>query len=127
MSATDPRPDEKWKARTRECYELLIGPLREVARGQGYALGVHGSLERDIDLIAVPWQQTVGEPVCLAEAIRKKAEEITGQAFMDPHVSGWFFVAGCPGARSHGRLCWTFHLGGGPYIDLSVFPPTRTP
>jgi hypothetical protein len=36
-------------------YELLIEPLRAVARSLGYALTVHGSLVRDIDLVAVPW------------------------------------------------------------------------
>lgn len=33
----------------------LIDQLRAIAKGHGWALGVHGSLVRDIDLIAVPW------------------------------------------------------------------------
>lgn len=32
-----------------------IGPIRKLAREVGYAIGVHGSQERDLDLIAAPW------------------------------------------------------------------------
>lgn len=123
MATSDPRPGEKHVSRTREYFERLIGPLREAAREQGYAVAVHGSLERDIDLIAVPWTELCGEPVCLAEVILKKAREVIGDHVgPHPHESNFWFTAGCPGSKSHGRLCWSFHLGGGPYIDLSVMP-----
>lgn len=32
-----------------------IDRIRELAREVGYALGVHGTLERDLDVIAAPW------------------------------------------------------------------------
>jgi len=32
-----------------------IEPIRAIARECGYAVGVHGSLKRDFDLIAAPW------------------------------------------------------------------------
>lgn len=32
-----------------------IDKIRALAREVGYAIGVHGTLERDLDLIAVPW------------------------------------------------------------------------
>lgn len=32
-----------------------ITRIRELAREVGYAIGVHGTLERDLDLIAAPW------------------------------------------------------------------------
>lgn len=125
MAETDPRPDANHIARCKRLYELLIGPLRETAQRHGYALAVHGSLERDIDLIAVPWTQVCSQPVCLAEAIRDKAAELNdGIAFQLPGETTYYRIAGSPGAKSHGRLGWTFHLGGGPYLDLSVMPPT---
>ena len=113
---------ERLARRCGEAYEKLIGPLREVARQHGYAIGVHGSLARDIDLIACRWRDFASQPVCLAEAIRAKAEEICGYAELGAHERQWFFVAGCPGSKPHGRLVWSIHLGGGPYIDLSVMP-----
>ncbi len=116
-------PGQRHIERARKLYPLLIEPLRLVAREHGYALGVHGSEERDLDLIAAPWAEPLSDACALAEAIRVKAEEIAGYAFLSPHESDDFFQAGCPGHKPHGRLTWSFHLGGGPYIDLSVMAP----
>lgn len=116
------------EAKTRELYERLIEPLRAVAKHHGYALAVHGSLERDIDLIAAPWiaREATSEPRVLAEAIRDEAARLNnGIAFMHHLESGEYFEDGCPGMKPHGRLAWSYHLGGGPYIDLSVMPPER--
>lgn len=42
----------------RKSYYLSILPvIREVARSCGYAIGVHGSMTRDMDLIAIPWTE----------------------------------------------------------------------
>ena len=103
-------------------YELLIEPLRAVARSHGYALAVHGSLVRDIDLIACPWTREAASAKALADAIEAEARRVNGRAFPLPHEDDEWYRAGKPGLKPHGRLCWTFHLGGGPYIDLSVMP-----
>lgn len=104
-------------------YDRLIGPLREKARELGYALGVHGTLVRDIDLIACPWTSDAVDGRTLAEALLAvAAEHNSGLAFLKPIEDNGYFWAGTPGYKPHGRLCWTFHLGGGPYIDLSVMP-----
>ncbi len=108
-------------------YKLLIGPLRQKARALGYALAVHGTLARDIDLIACPWTDEAVEAKTLAEELRKVAEKVNpaGVAFCRDHMRAanpQFFDDGCPGMKPHGRLAWSFHLGGGPYIDLSVMP-----
>jgi hypothetical protein len=113
-------PSESHRQKCKEYYDRLIEPLRAIAREHGYALGVHGSLARDIDLIAAPWREDITVQAVLAEAIRLKAEEIIGCAFIVPHEENDF-----PRKKPHGRLCWSFHLGGGPYIDLSVLPPNR--
>lgn len=108
---------------SRPKYELLIEPLRKRARELGYAIGVHGTLKRDIDLIACPWTNEAVDPKTLAEALRLVALEVVGAAYMiPPENEDPFHIEGCPGMKPHGRLCWTFHMGGGPYIDLSVMP-----
>ncbi len=114
---------------SHEAYEKLIGPLREKARELGYALAVHGSLVRDIDLIAVPWISGAVQPYVLAEALRVVAAEHgpCGVAFLDPHERGRYFLKGCPEGKPHGRLVWCFHLGGGPYLDISVIRPHDPP
>lgn len=105
-------------------YKALIGPLRAKARELGYALAVHGTLKRDIDLVAAPWAERAVEPRILAEALRDVAREHNGGiAHQKPEeeADAWH-RAGVPGHKPFGRLCWSFHLGGGPYIDLSVLP-----
>ena len=108
---------------SRPLYEKLIEPLREVAKANGYCLAVHGTLKRDIDLVAVPWVAQCSHPCILAEEIMKKCAELNGGiAFQKPGEDTFWFVNGCPGMKPHGRLVWSIHLGGGPYIDLSVVP-----
>lgn len=99
--------------RCRELADILIVPLREVARRHGYALGVHGSLSYDIDLIACPWRDSCMPPEVLATAIKEAVRAIVGTA--DDYND-------CPEQKPHGRLAWSFHMGGGPYVDLSVMP-----
>lgn len=105
-------------ADTLRHYIDLIEPIRSVAKKFGYAIGVHGSLARDIDLIAAPWTEQAVEPELLAAAIANLA-----RAFNE---NGWAKVFG-PGdaddkLKPHGRMCWSIHLDGGAYIDLSVMP-----
>jgi len=109
---------------SRPKYEALIGPIRETARALGYAVGVHGTLKRDIDLIACPWVDTAVDARTLAEAIRDVCREHNGGiAHMTPvEQDDPWHLAGCPTKKPHGRLTWSYHLGGGPYIDLSVMP-----
>lgn len=109
-------------------YDRLIGPLRGRARELGYALAVHGSLKRDIDLIACPWSPEAVDARTLAEALRDTAREHNGGiAHSLEHEDDEYFRRGTPGAKPWGRLCWSYHLGGGPYIDLSVMPRTAEP
>lgn len=110
--------------------KVLIEPLREVARNHGYALAEHGSQRRDIDLIAVPWVEDAAPPPELAEALRIMAQEVVGIAInidRQGAANPAYFDEGAPGSKPHGRLCWAFHLGGGPYVDLSVIPPRDPP
>ena len=114
-----------WADASRAAYERLIGPLRETARVLGYALAVHGSLARDIDLVAVPWTETAVSQVALAEfLIQSVRQNNDGIAYVrndgkDPNDE----TKRNPTSRPHGRLTWSIYLGGGPYIDLSVMPP----
>lgn len=98
----------------RDKAKVLIPALRFTAKRLGYALGVHGSLEYDIDVIACPWRaEAVSTPEELKDAFVKVAEAVTGMGFVNPKEAE---------AKPHGRLAWSIHTGGGPYIDLSVMP-----
>jgi len=125
MAATDPQPDVRWLERSAKLWPELEPRIREAARKCGYALGVHGSLRRDFDVIAVPWTRDAVPARELADAIKAAAEQVVPCAYIRDTKGAAnpdYFLNGCPGAKPHGRLVWSYHLGGGPYIDLSVMP-----
>lgn len=128
MSTQHTRPGQHHIDACKRYVRLLIPVLREKAEQCGYALTVHGSLRRDIDLVAIPWRDV--QPVSaqhLVETFYEVCEVIVGAAW--PH--GWDEKAtfppptGCPTnpeKKPHGRLAYTIMLPGGPYLDLSVMP-----
>lgn len=89
-------------------YATMLPRIREVARALGYAVGVHGSMVNDCDLIAVPWVDDAAPAELLADAVRNALE-------------GWQ-ANRCPGTKPHGRMVWSFSLDPTHYIDLSVIP-----
>jgi hypothetical protein len=88
-------------------YLWTLPGLVEVARSCGYALAVHGSMKRDLDLVAIPWTDRAVSAEQLVEALRSQA----GGA-----------VPNGPTEKPHGRRAWSILLGGGPYLDVSVMP-----
>lgn len=99
-------------------YLSILEGLKAVARTRGYALGLHGSLARDLDLIAVPWIPSASSAKELVAALIQH----TGGCLKAEHASDPFYQDGQPGLKPHGRLCWSIQLGQGRYIDLSVMP-----
>jgi hypothetical protein len=93
--------------------DAMLPALREAARQDGYALAVHGSLSRDIDLVAVPWTSRAAAPGWFVEHFVAVAKEHAGGACL----------AGPPGHKPHGRTAYTVVLADSiPFIDLSVMP-----
>lgn len=98
----------------------FIDRMRAVARGCGYALAVHGSQLRDLDLVAVPWTP---EAVSADQLVARLCEEIPLVEHDQPA-----FMAANPEAKPWGRLAWS--LAGCPdhqYVDLSVAPRAGEP
>jgi len=116
------------RARTRAVSERLVAEMRRVARQDGWALAVHGSMSRDLDLIAVPWTDQATDETAFVEAMRASmARTLGGIALIGAGEDGR-----TPGvkAKPHGRRSWTIHstseqlveteAGAHPYIDLCV-------
>ncbi len=103
-------------------YLKLLPAIREAAKLHGYAIGIHGSMERDFDLIAAPWQSIVSPPDVLATAIARAVHgHITDEA-TDQLADGTCITHPWPRTKPHGRMCWAIQMGGGAYVDLSVLP-----
>lgn len=90
-----------------EIYPAAIPVVREVALKHGYAIGVHGSQKRDLDLIAAPWTPEASDAKTLAKAI---AQELNWW-ILDEIIK-----------KPHGRLAFTIYTHNHANIDLSVAP-----
>lgn len=104
-------------------YLSRLPAIREAAQAHGYAIGVHGSLRRDMDLIAAPWRDGAADADTLAHAIAQAACGIDRAGAYD-----WE-------RKPAGRLatsipiCWPAWYGqaGAGHIDLSVMPAGSNP
>lgn len=99
-------------------YAQILPRIRAKAKGLGYAIAIHGTMNRDLDLLAVPWVEDAAGAEDLVKAI---AEEVQGYVIGDVDSRGT--ISDSPTKRQpHGRLSWNICWGGKPFIDLSVMP-----
>lgn len=98
-------------------YLSLLPGLRDAARACGYALAVHGSMDRDFDLVAVPWTDDASSAEELVEAV---CTAVDGHFRARTDGGPW------PREKPHGRRAWAIRLSGTAYIDLSVMPRTES-
>jgi hypothetical protein len=113
-------------------YAQIFPMIREKAKELGYAIGLHGSMLRDLDLIAMPW---IEEAVDTKTLITSIADMLGGHI---PYHGGNFIngewkICDMPSIRPHGRESWTISFvhsaatgvlapGMQFFIDISVMP-----
>ena len=109
-SASKALLEDKYGPKVRPiAYACHLPRITAKAREYGYAIAVHGSLQRDLDLIAVPWSDEATDAEQLVQAICE-----TAGAFILPDQDG--------AQKPHGRVAYILQMGAGLYIDLSVMP-----
>lgn len=89
-------------------YMHRIHELQTIVRANGYALALHGSMQHDLDAIAVPWTKRAVS----AETLVKRVCE----------SMGLLIAEGSPTAKNHGRMAWSLLLGRVGFVDFSVMP-----
>lgn len=91
----------------------LYPKLAEIFRTHGYALAVHGSVNNDFDLIAVPWVDEAGNP---DDVIKEIMSKFAFERFTDDCK---------PSPKPHGRCAWKLFLSFGDCsLDISFTPRT---
>lgn len=105
-------------------YAILFEQLKDIAREYGYNLLIHGSLNRDLDLVAVPW---VDDPRPEQDMIKDFQEYLTGKILADEN--GKIDYSILPGGR-HGYVIdlnrgnkhgeWVRFENAQYYLDISV-------
>ncbi len=91
-------------------YATIYPVMMEVAKSLGYALALHGTLNRDMDVIAVAWTDDAVSAEELAAALSERLGAFIG--LEGPNET--------PHRKPRGRVAWSLPLTGGAYIDLSV-------
>ena len=92
-----------------QLYAYYFLQLKELAKDFGYNLVVHGSMARDLDLIAIPW---VNDPKDELEMVKALAECLGGEVMLK-HIDGEknAYVSRLAG----GRLNYVIDLNRGGY------------
>ena len=119
------RPPAEFEPAIQAFCDRILPVVREAARKCGYAVGLHGSMVRDLDLIACPWIDEALPPAALVTAIKEALlSELGGRGA----YGGWYSDKTSP----HGRMWANFYFqpdvavdtpnGVFPFIDLSIMP-----
>lgn len=120
-------------------YAFYFEYIKSIGLRYGYNILLHGSMNRDLDLVAVPWEEYIGDidnmidEICEAiggviEMCDRSAENIEGNKYKERH---------------YGRKCYVININrdfelkyqgcksvvkeySNPqyYIDISIFEPT---
>lgn len=103
-------------------YAMCFAELQRIAKDMGYNLMLHGSLDRDMDLVAVPWQNDIKSHLELLQA-------------WDRYLKGFCYDSlehYMPSILGGGRSAYVINLNRGGkyngyedvqyYLDISITP-----
>lgn len=96
-------------------YAAFYTVARLTAWSYGYAIAMHGSFTRDLDLIAIPWTDAAVSPEKLIHQVQYR----TGCTPVKPNAS----------FREHGRIVWTLsfpEFDCPRFVDFSIIPPATS-
>lgn len=90
----------------------VIEIVRKVAREHGYAATVHGSLERDLDMVLVPWVECASGRKRLFRALAAEFRQSLPPVEKKPH-------------GRVGAVLFVWSGASGWHLDVSVMPRLR--
>lgn len=115
--------------------------LCDIARANGYALAIHGSVTSDLDLIACPWtSEAISAEDLYAllgchigalsyrDLLKRDCGSWASEVNVDKMVAAEWARIGEPrgpldcALKPHGRKAWNLYLHAGVKVDLSVMP-----
>lgn len=99
---------------TTRYLERNYSVLAKCARNHGYALTVHGSMLRDVDLVAIPWVRRCHAPSTLMKALKGIVLAMAGNEKVYVRINKE------PTLKPHGRLGWSLYFSRDAYLDVSI-------
>jgi len=110
-------------AKDRECvttngkavfYAAMWEDLKNAALDKGWALGLHGSLNSDMDIMAMPWVENASDIHGLIDALRG--------CFTEPYSIGLNFD---DKSKPNNRVVITLSIWSDFYLDINIINPTK--
>ena len=92
-------------------YSMLWMAMTKTANRCGYALALHGSMGRDLDVVAVPWTEDCDTGFQLVVKLCKR--------------HGLSAARPLRVKKPHGRVAYALVMEGTYYVDLSVMPVVK--
>lgn len=109
-------------------YAIAYLPLKEIAMTFGYNLVLHGSMNRDMDLIAIPWVDEPGDVIKMLDAF---SDYLGVPKLKTPDGSPGYLHSVLPGGRDSYVIDinrggkWNNYTDLEWYIDISVTPAIK--
>ena len=91
-------------------YASIYDDLRKAAMDCGWALGLHGSLSNDMDIMAMPWTEDAKSE---EEMIRALSNVFTDNPFKDMHIIPHY-------GKPNNRVVYTMPIWGDYHLDINV-------
>lgn len=88
-------------------YATVFPNLKAVAHRHGWALALHGSLQHDMDLMAMPYEENPSKPADLIHAL------CDCLGVPDCHVR-------LDRGKFNGRIIYIIYIANGLYLDISM-------
>lgn len=106
-------------------YACCFATIQKLGRELGYNIVMHGSMDRDIDLVAIPWSDT---PATHYELLSNIDMYVRGIKYAEEHFERGYMFSILPGGRS--SYVVNINRGGAYnnytdeqwYIDISITP-----
>jgi hypothetical protein len=96
-------------------YACIWPDLRDAALNCGWALGLHGSLSSDMDIMAMPWTEGA-KPV--EEMIKALADCFTDNPFRSKYEIPSY-------GKPNGRVVYTMNIWSDFYLDINIIKPNN--
>ena len=91
-------------------YPILWPEFRKAAINCGWALGLHGSMASDMDIMAMPWTD---EAKSVEELVKALSDCIDSDLWKEEHLKPFT-------NKPYGRVVYTLSIYSDFYVDLSI-------
>lgn len=99
-------------------FSIYYQGLERVAQRFGWCLTIHGSMQRDLDLVLLPWTDDAEPETKVLEAVEKF---IKGGPYYKKSTKNSIGLHATE--KPHGRKAYIIYIGhSNYYLDISVFP-----